>query len=170
MLCRWVVSGLVLLVSLVSVSGDGENLEQKVNNHKKKVNNYENFLERSDLLAEKLHLSQEELADHLGMGRTTLWGYRKGTRPITGKAWRKLETAEKEVGIGSEISQFVASASPQTVEGPPPDRISALEKQMAEMVAAMREQTEQIQKLLEQRTTSSPGHGRAVGNKAKNSA
>ena len=63
--------------------------------------NSETFLQRSDLLAEKLRLNVEELALKLRISRASFWGYRTGKRAISQKAWRKLEEAERLAGIAT---------------------------------------------------------------------
>jgi transcriptional regulator with XRE-family HTH domain len=161
---------LVASVSRVSVSRDGVNLEQKVNNIKKKVNNFENFLERSDLLAAKLLLSQEELADFLGIGRTTLWGYRKGTRPINGKAWRKLEDAERAAGIDQVTRKLVAEKQLTHDELSEPYKNQVTRDEFSEMGAKLDRLTDLVEQLLDQRATSSLGRGQAVKSKKQNSA
>lgn len=44
----------------------------------------------------------DDLADVLGISRASLYGYRKGQRKVSAKAWLKLEEAEREAGIGQE--------------------------------------------------------------------
>lgn len=50
----------------------------------------------------RLGLNVQELPDVIGISRASLFSYRTGNRPLSSKAWRKLEAAEKEAGISTE--------------------------------------------------------------------
>ena len=78
------------------------------------------FLRRSDTLAQKLGVNVDELPDILGVSRASLYGYRRGKRKVSNKAWAKLEAAEKDAGISpaavasSELNrEFVKIADQQ---------------------------------------------------------
>lgn len=62
-----------------------------------------NFLKRTDALAHALGCNVEDLIDRLGTSRASLFSYRTGKRPISSKAWRKLEAAERAAGIGAKL-------------------------------------------------------------------
>lgn len=51
------------------------------------------------MLAESLRLKLADLAPRMGISERMLFGYRSGTYPISSKAWRKLESAERAAGI-----------------------------------------------------------------------
>ena len=133
------------------------------------------FLHRTDILAAAKGIHVQDLTDLLGLSRRTLFLCRADDAHVTKKTLMRLEAAEKAAGIGERVPQIVEPTSvnltevrlPQTVEGALPARITALESQVSELVAAMREQTEQIQKLLDQRATSSPDRGQGAGSKGK---
>lgn len=57
------------------------------------------FLKRSDALALALQKNVQDLTEVLGVSRASLFSYRTGKRPITSKAWRKLEQAERAAGM-----------------------------------------------------------------------
>lgn len=61
---------------------------------------FRNFSERTDALAVRLDTDLGGVMERLGMGRASFFGYRTGKRPISGKAWAKLEAAERAAGIG----------------------------------------------------------------------
>jgi len=63
---------------------------------------FRNFLERTDCLASRLGIDLGELMDVLDMGRASFFSYRTGKRPISRKAWNKLEAAERSAGVGLE--------------------------------------------------------------------
>lgn len=44
--------------------------------------------------------SLRQLGPKIGISTASLFGYRAGTMPITGKAWVKLEAAERAAGRG----------------------------------------------------------------------
>ena len=68
------------------------------------------FLKRTDALALKKRLGTEALAQELGFSRASFWGYRTGGRPISAKAWSKLESAERSVDLETSET-FNASKS-----------------------------------------------------------
>lgn len=56
------------------------------------------FLRRTDTLAVRLRLNVSELVSVLQMSKAMIFAYRSGQRPISSKAWRKLEAAELRAG------------------------------------------------------------------------
>ena len=48
-----------------------------------------------------------------------LFGYRSGKYPISSKAWRKLEAAEREAGLGTREAH--AAPTPTLRDAPAPD-------------------------------------------------
>ncbi|MGE9270703.1 MAG: hypothetical protein ACQKBU_07855 [Verrucomicrobiales bacterium] len=84
-----------------------------------KKDTYLDFLKRSDLLAATLGKNVEELVGPLQMSRASLFSYRTGKRPISSKAWHKLEAAERAAGLvqkrkdaGSEAHQVLMQKGP----------------------------------------------------------
>ena len=118
---------------------------------------FETFLQRSEILAEMLHLSVEEAAEQIGVSRASFWGYRSGARSISPKAWRKLEAAEKAAGIGVDpVSKKSNEIHVSHLNTPAPDqmadRIERMESQLSRLAAA-------IEALVEKTTRSLPDHG-----------
>ena len=72
------------------------------------------FSERTDTLAARLGCDIGDLSAEIGIGRSTLFGYRSGKLQPSKKAWAKLEAAEREAGIGATAVE----------EEPVPDQIS----------------------------------------------
>jgi hypothetical protein len=57
-------------------------------------------LRRTDDLAVRLGVNVQDLPDKIGISRASLFSYRTGNRPLTSKAWAKLEAAERAAGLG----------------------------------------------------------------------
>lgn len=57
------------------------------------------FLQRTDALASVLACNLNDLPEKLGISERSLYGYRAGKYTVTAKALRKLEAAERKVGI-----------------------------------------------------------------------
>lgn len=70
---------------------------------------FRDFLKRTDELALRLGVNVQDLPDVMGVSRASLFCYRTGNRPITSKAWRKLEAAEAAAGIGDASAPSVPS-------------------------------------------------------------
>lgn len=64
------------------------------------------FLDRFDTLAVRFSGSTAKTCRALGMSRSLFYELKSGNRPITSKVWRKLEEAEK--GVGIEQGHFVS--------------------------------------------------------------
>ena len=75
------------------------------------MRNSETFLERTDLLAARLGVQMGELLPILEISRASFFSYRSGKRPISAKAWRKLEKAEREAGVISLKGQLAIAPS-----------------------------------------------------------
>ena len=75
--------------------------------------NFSEYFERTRVLADRLGIPVVDLPPHVGISKAMLFAYRKGKYPISWKAWRKLEAAERAAGIGVEPEV----AAPD----PPPD-------------------------------------------------
>jgi hypothetical protein len=154
MLCRWVVSGLVLLVSLVSVAGDGERIKGKLKYRKKKMKENEIFLKRSDDLALKLRMNLTDLARHIDLSDGSFFGYRTGRVTISAKAWRKLEAAERAAGIDHFTDDVVSKGGQLTRELASKPPAQDMESKVAEMGAKIDRLTDLVEQLLEQRAAS----------------
>jgi len=59
------------------------------------------FLQRTDDLAHHLGCYLRDLPDKIGISERSMFGYRAGKYPVTAKALRKLESAERSAGIHS---------------------------------------------------------------------
>jgi hypothetical protein len=79
--------------------------------------NAQKFTRRSDQLKFSLRLTDAQLAEKIGFSRRMLHNYRSGLKPITKKAWWKLEQAEREAGI---IVQDQPATNNMVRETPPP--------------------------------------------------
>lgn len=64
-----------------------------------KKEQFSEFSERTDRLAERLGVSLRELSAEIKISQAMLFAYRTGKRPISVKAWAKLEAAERKAGI-----------------------------------------------------------------------
>lgn len=88
------------------------------------------FSQRTEELAARLGVLLRDLPAQLGFSPRMLYGYRSGKYPITAKAWRKLEAAERAAGITAEPPTAGGhSATPAPTPGrdpasppPPPDQ------------------------------------------------
>jgi hypothetical protein len=70
------------------------------------------YSERTEVLAKLLHLNLSELPEKMGLSSSMFHAYRSGKYPISPKAWRKVEAAERAAGIGSAA----AAASGENAE------------------------------------------------------
>lgn len=71
------------------------------------------FLKRTDALASKKRLGTEALAQELGFSRASFWGYRTGGRPISAKAWSKLENAERAFDLETSEALNASDVAPR---------------------------------------------------------
>lgn len=70
---------------------------------------FQDFARRTEELAAKRGINLGDLPGLLGISRAMLFGYRKGRFKISGKAWRKLEQAERESGLAPSIKNQLES-------------------------------------------------------------
>lgn len=75
---------------------------------------FRNYLKRTDALAHSLGCNVEDLIARLATSRASLFSYRTGKRPISSKAWRKLEAAERAAGIEEELPRSTIRMDPAT--------------------------------------------------------
>jgi hypothetical protein len=59
------------------------------------------FLQRTDALASALDCYLRDLPAKIGISERSMFGYRAGKYPVTAKALRKLEAAERAAGVAS---------------------------------------------------------------------
>ena len=57
------------------------------------------FLQRTDNLTARLNCYLRDLPAKIGISERSMFGYRAGKYPVTAKALRKLEQAERDAGI-----------------------------------------------------------------------
>lgn len=140
-----------------------------------KKDTFDIFLRRTDFLANRLTCEIERLPEILGISRASLFGYRSGARPITNKAWRKLESAEKAAGINQPtISDWNQPLPPEVQakfkEATAP--ITNAQEQIAEAMRPLQEQinrlTDMVEQLLSQKATSSSSPSQTAVNESKN--
>ena len=113
------------------------------------------FSQRTEILSERLGVLLRDLPSRIGISDRMFYGYRSGSYPISCKAWRKLEAAERAAGIGVPESTAVptvggASAEPPPDHGDPPaevveqlarlqDQIARMQQQFADALAPLRD-------------------------------
>lgn len=85
---------------------------------------FRDFSKRTEALALRLGVNVEDLIDVIGVSRASLFSYRTGNRPISSKAWAKLEQAEKEAGICTSFEEEKTPYGDRTVSGRPADEPS----------------------------------------------
>lgn len=66
----------------------------------------QNFTARLEALKLRKELSDERLADRVGLSRRMLYLIRTGKSSITRKTWYKLEQAEREAGIETPLKRL----------------------------------------------------------------
>lgn len=71
------------------------------------------FACRTEVLAEQAGVRIGDLPKRLKISRASLFGYRTGKLPITSKAWRKLEHAERDAGISQPLADQLRAATPE---------------------------------------------------------
>ena len=88
-----------------------------------------------------MRVNVEDLTEILGVSRSSLFGWRKGRRTVSSKAWRKLELAEREAGIDSLAESEEANDEPDSEEADQvlEIRLQAMEKKMDEMMPILKE-------------------------------
>jgi hypothetical protein len=65
-----------------------------------KSENFSEFSERTEVLSRRLHLNVSDLPEKISISASMFHAYRSGKYPISPKAWRKLELAERAAGLG----------------------------------------------------------------------
>ena len=78
------------------------------------------FSQRTEILSEQLGLLLRDLPVRIGISDRMFYGYRSGSYPISDKAWRKLEAAERAAGLGIPESAPPPALGEPSAE-PPPD-------------------------------------------------
>ena len=88
-----------------------------------------------------MRINVEDLTEILDTSRSSLFGWRKGRRAVSPKAWRKLEAAEKAAGLGELSPKELAEDSGEEAEplSPVEERLARIEKSMEEMGKLLRE-------------------------------
>ena len=110
------------------------------------------FLRRTDALAVRLGIDIGDLPDLLGFSRASLFAYRTGKRPITGKAWEKLAQAERDAGLGKVVSMTITDTN--NPEGGLEARLVRIETLLEELLGALGNATSN--------TTSSGARGKKI--------
>lgn len=105
-------------------------------------------------MADRLGIPVVELPEIIGVSKAMLFAYRKGKYPISWKAWRKLEAAEKEAGIGVQEENDKWTPEPGLIAEEPPDAagvpvecpagIARLEAMLETVLARLDRQQEQL--------------------------
>lgn len=111
------------------------------------------FSERTEFLAKKLRINLSDLPPKIGVSNSQYHAYRSGKQPISEKAWRKLEAAERAAGIGvkriEEAPEIMGNAecAGKLNDSPPPygknlsieERLEALEAENAMLKSGLAE-------------------------------
>ncbi len=101
----------------------------------------EDFLKRTDDLALKLRINLTDLARLIDLSDGSFFGYRTGRVALSPKAWRKLESAEFEAGIGVEPAPLPVHAKEEEPEaselGQRMDRLEAALERLTAAVEAL---------------------------------
>ena len=75
---------------------------QRFRSHlQEKSDNFSEYSERTEALAGRLRANLSDLPGKIGISAAMFYAYRTGKYPISLKAWRKLEAAEKAAGLTS---------------------------------------------------------------------
>lgn len=115
------------------------------------------FSERSDALSEHLRISLRETAARIGISQAMLFAYRTGKSPVSGKAWRKLEAAERAAGLrtpGDQASVIIEAAEKYAGKETDPEKAENLFNRLViDLAGKIYQLDDRIQRLdeLEQR-------------------
>lgn len=88
---------------------------------------------RTDILASRLGINIQDLPDKIGIGRASLFCYRKGTREITAKTWLKLAAAEESAGLCEKKAGDVVRTG-EVKDFPTPPKKRSQEEENAEHI------------------------------------
>lgn len=128
-----------------------------------KKDTFLDFSDRTNFLAEFLKLNLGDLPDLLGISRASFFSYRTGKRPLTKKAWVKLEALESSNSLNRASPQSVdLKTAGSTVSVVPEMQQNETALQIKALEAKVEVLTRIVEKLLDQRAASSKGHGPAV--------
>ena len=106
----------------------------------------QNFTARLEALKLKKELSDERLAERVGLSRRMLYLIRTGKSAITRKTWYKLEQAELESGILPKEPEE-SDRAPPTVRESPSDYLPGPREMMEKLDEILRRLTAVEKKL-----------------------
>lgn len=112
--------------------------------------NFSEFSERTESLSDSTGCRLSDLPALIGISASMFHAYRSGKYPISAKAWRKLEAAERKAGI--RPGEAKAEAAPDPPAPARIDQLIALNQQLAEMKRAHEEALARIAALQIQQT------------------
>jgi hypothetical protein len=75
-----------------------------------KSDKFSEYSERTEALARILGKNVSDLPAKIGVSNSMFYAYRTGKYPISAKAWKKLEAAERSAGIGALKSENAKSS------------------------------------------------------------
>jgi hypothetical protein len=142
-----------------------------------KKDTFLDFSDRTDFLAEFLKLNLGDLPDLLGISRASFFSYRTGKRPLSKKAWVKLDALERKHGASRASPQTadlqsanaIVSKSPENQPDETVSQIKALEAKvelLTRMVETLLGQTK-VRTMKQDKATSSPSLGDTIPAKKK---
>lgn len=142
-----------------------------------KKDTFLDFSDRTDFLAEFLKLNLGDLPDLLGISRASFFSYRTGKRPLSKKAWVKLDALERMHGVSRASPQTAdlksesstVSKSPEKQPDETASQIKALEAKvelLTRMVETLLGQTK-VRTMKQAEATSSPSRGGTTQPKRK---
>lgn len=112
--------------------------------------NFSEFSEKTESLSDSTGCRLSDLPALIGISASMFHAYRSGKYPISAKAWRKLEAAERKAGI--RPGEAKAEAAPDPPAPARIDQLIALNQQLAEMKRAHEEALARIAALQIQQT------------------
>lgn len=112
--------------------------------------NFSEFSEKTESLSDSTGCRLSDLPALIGISASMFHAYRSGKYPISAKAWRKLEAAERKAGI--RPGEAKAEAAPDPPAPARIDQLIALNQQLAEMTRAHEEALARIAALQIQQT------------------
>jgi hypothetical protein len=127
-----------------------------------KSESFSEFAERTEILARRHDLLLSELPDFIGVSPSMFFAYRSGKKPISQKAWRKLETAEKLPIASSPTAGFESSLMeagayraerlqdrPSTEPATVMDQLQTLNRRYGEVVQDLAEANRKLDALMD---------------------
>lgn len=121
--------------------------------------NFSEFFNRTENLAEKLGVRAIDLPAIMDVSKAMLFAYRKGKYPISWRAWRKLEAAERAAGLAPAETPAAAPERSHTTARD--DTLPTTAAQLAALEASISARLDKIEAALRAlQSPSRPRHSR----------